>query len=180
MTVPHSALGFGSKRAARGKLRFDGSRLESVAVTYKTTALYPNAMDPDDVSVAQAEDSFVIPGDKLSDYSYIETPSSPQFFLYSLASPENGALWHGVGAFAAPQLLHSYASVRTACREDRLLKGLRAFGVKPEVPMQLNLSPDSMWVHPVHRNIDASIGCVQDLKALALMGMKIEHLPKYE
>jgi len=33
-----------------------------------------------------------------------------------------------------------------------------------------------MWFHPVHRNIDASIGCVEDLKFLADLGMKMEHL----
>ena len=46
--------------------------------------------------------------------------------------------------------------------------------------MQLNLSTDCMWVHPVHRNIDASIGCVENLADLARMGMKIEHLSKYK
>ena len=179
MTVPHSRLGYGSKRAARGKLRFKGDKLENVTVTYKTTKLYPNAIDPDDVSVAQAEDSLAVTGEKLSNYSYAETPSSPQFFLYSLASPENGALWHGVGAFAAPQLLQSYSSVRAVCREGRMVKGLQDFGVRTEVPMQLNLSPDSMWVHPIHRNIDASIGCVENLVDLARMGMKIEHLSRF-
>jgi hypothetical protein len=137
-------------------------------------------MDPDDVSVAQAQDSFNVSGERLSDYSFAETPSSPQFFLYSLGSPENAALWHGVGAFASPQLLQSYSSVRAVCREERMFKGLRDFGVRTEVPMQLNLSPDSMWVHPVHRNIDASIGCVENLMDLARMGMKIEHLAKYK
>ena len=180
MTVPHSGFGFGSKRAARGKLRFNEDKLESVIVNYKTTKLYPNAMDPDDVSVAQAEDKFIVPGQKLAEYSFEETPSSPQFFLYSLASPEDGALWHGVGAFAAPQLLESYASARSACRDGRMIRGLQEFGIKNVVPMQLNLSPDGMWVHPVHRNIDASIGCVENMTDLARMGMKIEHLSRYK
>ena len=179
MTVPHSEFGFGSKRAARGKLRFDEKKLVSVSVNYKTTKLYPNAMDPEDVSVAQCEDKFIVKGEKLSDYNFVDTPSSPQFFLYSLASPEDGALWHGVGAFAAPQLLQSYASVRAACREGRMINGLHEFGVKTEVPMQLNLSPEGMWVHPVHRNIDASIGCIQNVEDLARMGMKVEHLSRY-
>ena len=180
MTIPHSGFGFGSKRAARGKLRFNGNKLETVTVTYKTTKLYPNAMDPEDVSVAQAEDKFIVAGDTLAEYSFAETPSSPQFFLYSLASPEDGALWHGVGAFAAPQLLQSYASVRAACREGHMVRGLQEFGVKTEVPMQLNLAPDSMWVHPAERNIDASIGCVENMADLARMGMKIEHLSRYK
>jgi hypothetical protein len=33
-----------------------------------------------------------------------------------------------------------------------------------------------MWVHPKHRNIDASIGCVENLEDLARMGMRIEQL----
>ena len=124
LTVPHSKLGYGSKRAARGKLRFNnsGTKLENVTVTYKPTKLYPNAMDPEDVSIADANDSFVVTGEKLADYSFAETPSSPQFFLYSMGSPENAALWHGVGAFAAPQLLQSYSSARAACREGRLIR----------------------------------------------------------
>jgi len=180
LTVPHSRLGFGSKRAARGKLRFDGNRLEKVTVTYKSTRLYPNAIDPDDVSIAQGEDSFTVTGEQLAYYSYASTPSSPQFFLYSLGSPENAALWHGVGAFAAPQLLQSYSSVRNVCREGKLIKRLQEFGVKTDVPMQFNLSPDGMWVHPVHRNIDASIGCVENLADLAHMGMRIEYLSRYK
>jgi hypothetical protein len=173
LTVPHSKLGYGSKRGARGKLRFSGAKLENLTVTYKPTKLYPNAMDPEDVSVADADDSFVVTGEKLADYSFAETPSSPQFFLYSMGSPENGALWHGVGAFASPQLLQSYSSARAVCREGRMVKGLQEYGVRPEVPMQLNLSPDTMWVHPIHRNIDASIGCVENMADLARMGMKI-------
>jgi len=179
LTVPHSRLGYGSKRAARGKLRFNENKLESVSVTYKTTRLYPNAMDPDDVSVAQGEDSFIVKGEQLADYSFVENPSSPQFFLYSLGSPENAALWHGVGAFAAPQLLQSYSSLRNICREGKLIKRLQEFGVKTDVPMQFNLSPDGMWVHPVHRNIDASIGCVENKADLAHMGMKIDYLSQY-
>jgi hypothetical protein len=180
LTIPHSRLGYGSKRAARGKLRFNENKLESLTVTYKTTKLYPNAMDPEDVAIAEAKDAFTVTGEKLADYNFAETPSSPQFFLYSLGSPENAALWHGVGAFAAPQLLQSYASVRAVCREGRLVKGLQEYGVRTEVPMQLNLSPDSMWVHPVHRNIDASIGCVENLADLARMGMKVEYLSRFK
>jgi hypothetical protein len=181
LTVPHSKHGYGSKRAARGKLRFNGNKLESVTVTYKNTRLYPNAIDPDDVSVAQAEDKFLLEGGKLADYSFSETPSSPQFFLYSLGSPENAALWHGVGAFASPQLLQSYASVRSVCRRGQMIAGLvEKYGTQTEVPLQFNLAPEGMWVHPAHRNIDASIGCVENLADLARMGMKIEHLSRFE
>lgn len=177
LTVPHSKKGYGSKRAARGKLHFEGAKLKSVSVKYRTTQLYPNEIDPDDVSIAKAEDSFTLTGEKLADYSFSETPSSPQFFLYSLGSPENAVLWHGIGAFAAAKLLRSYVSVRDSCRKGQLIKDLQEkHGVKMEVPLQFNLVPDYMWVHPVHRNIDASIGCVENLRVLARRGMKLEHL----
>jgi hypothetical protein len=178
LTVPHSKKGFGSKRAARGKLHFENGKLLDVAVKYKTTQLYPNAMDPEDIAVAVCEDDFTVPGEKLADYSFIETPSSPQFFLYSIGSPEDATLWHGIGAFAAPQLLQSYRSGRIACREGRLIKNLsEKYGVKVDVPLQFNLSPEGIWSHPVHRNIDASIGSVEDLPDLAHRGMRLEYLP---
>ena len=177
LTIPHSQKGYGSKRAARGKIRFAGTKLESVNVKYQTTRLYPNAIDPDDVSIATGEDNFNVTGEKLVDYSYSETPSSPQFFLYSLGSPENAAVWHGVGAFAAPKLLQSYVSARNACREGRLIRDLKEkYAAKTEVPLQFNLAPEGMWSHPVHRNIDASIGTVENHGDLVRRGMKLEHL----
>jgi hypothetical protein len=181
LSVPHSKKGFGSKRAARGKIHFNEAKLESISIKYRTTQLYPNAIDPDDVSIAEAEDSFTIAGEKLADYSYSETPSSPQFFLYVLGSPENAALWHGIGAFAAPQLLQSYVSARGACRRGQLIRDLNErYDVKMDVPLQFNLAPAGMWVHPVHRNIDASIGCVENPADLARMGMKIEYLSAFK
>jgi hypothetical protein len=181
LTVPHSKKGYGSKRAARGKIHFSGAKLEDLSVKYQTTRLYANAIDPADVSIAQAEDSFIVSGEKLADYSFAETPSSPQFFLYSLGSPENAALWHGVGAFAAPQLLQSYTSVRSVCRQGLMIRDLQEkYGVKTEVPMQFNLAPEGMWVHPVHRNIDASIGCIENPADLARMGMKLEYLSAFK
>jgi hypothetical protein len=181
LTVPHSKKGYGSKRAARGKLHFEGTKLKSVSVKYRTTQLYPNEIDPDDVSIAKAEDSFTVTGEKLADYSFSETPSSPQFFLYSLGSPENAVLWHGIGAFAAPKLLRSYVSVRDSCRKGHPIVDLhQKYGVLTEVPLQFNLVPDYMWVHPVHRNIDASIGCVENLRILARRGMKLEHLSAFK
>lgn len=181
LTVPHSRKGYGSKRAARGRIYFDDSKLVSVNVRYQDTLLYPNAMDPADVSVAKGEDNFTVDAKKLSDYSFAETPSSPQFFLYALGSPEDAALWHGVGAFASPQLLQSYSSVRGVCRKGELFKGLKEnYGAKTDVPLQFNLAPDGMWVHPVHRNIDASIGSVEKPLDLACMGMKIEYLSNFK
>jgi len=180
LTIPHSKKGFGSKRAARGKLHFENGKLLDATVKYKTTKLYPNAMDPEDIAVAVCDDSFTVPGEKLSDYSFAETPSSPQFFLYSIGSPEDGTVWHGIGAFAAPQLLQSYKSGRIACREGRLIKNLtEKYGITVDVPLQFNLAPEGIWSHPIHRNIDASIGSVDDLPDLAHRGMKLEHLSSF-
>jgi hypothetical protein len=180
LTVPHSKKGFGSKRAARGKLHFENERFHDATITYKTTVLYPNAIDPQDVAVAVCEDKFNVPGEKFSDYIYSETPSSPQFFLYSMASPEDATMWHGVGAFGSSQLLQSYANARVACREGRLLKGLnQKYHLNLRVPLQFNLAPEGLWSHPIHRNIDASIGSVADLADLAHRGMKLEHLAKF-
>ncbi len=177
LTVPHSKKGYGSKRVARGKIHFEGTKLKSISVKYRTTRLYPNEIDPNDVSIAKAEDSFTVKGEKLADYNFSETPSSPQFFLYSLGSPENAVLWHGIGAFAAPKLLRSYLSVRDACREGKLVKNLEdRYGVKTEFPLQFNLKPEGMWIHPVHRNIDASIGCVENPADLTRRGIKVEHI----
>ena len=178
LTVPHSSKGYASKRAARGRIYFDGDKLKNVKVNYKTTPLYPNAIDPNDVSVAQGDDSFMVEADKLINYSYKETPSSPQFFLYSLVSPEDAVLWHGIGAFGASELLKSYTTTRLACHSGSLLKDLKEkYGTAVKTPLQFNLVPKHMWFHPVHRNIDASIGCIEDLNFLAVLGMKMEHLP---
>jgi len=181
LTVPHSKKGYGSKRAARGKLHFEGAKLKSVTVKYQTTRLYPNEIDPEDVSIAKGEDNFAVTGEELADYRFSETPSSPQFFLYSLASPENAVLWHGIGAFAAPKLLQSYVSVRESCRIGQPVRDLyQKYGLWAEVPLQLNLVPEHMWIHPVHRNIDSSVGCVEKLEDLARRGMKIEKLSVVE
>ena len=177
LTVPHSVKGYGSKRAARGKLYFNEARFEKMNVRYVDTLLYPNDVDKEDVSVAKCEDNFMVPAENLADYDYGETPSSPQFFLYSLGSPEDAALWHGVGVFGATQLLQSYTTVRTVCRQAKFMAGLKEnYDARVDPPLHLNLTPASQWVHPEHRNIDASIGCVKNLGDLARMGMKIEHL----
>ena len=181
LTVPHSKQGYGSKRAARGKIHFEENKLLDVAVKYKTTQLYPNAIDEEDVAVAHCEDSFTVAGEKLSQYSFEETPSSPQFFLYSMGSPEDAAVWHGVGAFASSGLLQSYSSARHACSEGKLIKNLSGkYGVSTDVPLQFNLAPEGMWSHPIHRNIDASIGSVEDLPDLVRQGMKLEYLSQFK
>lgn len=178
LTVPHSKKGYGSKRVAKGRIYFDGTKLKNVKVTYQPTLLYPNAIDPSDVSVAQADDNFIVEGEKFTNYDFKQTPSSPQFFLYSLASPEDAVLWHGIGAFGASELLKSYTTTRLACSTGPVIGDLHErFGVVAKVPPQFNLVPKHMWFHPTHRNIDASIGCVADLSFLANLGMKMEHLP---
>ena len=177
LTVPHSSKGYASKRAARGRIYFENAKLKSVKVDYKTALLYPNAIDPGDVSVAKADDTFTLEGSRLVNYDFKETPSSPQFFLYSLASPENAVLWHGIGAFGASELLKSYTTIRVACAKNLIVKGLNEkYGITTRIPLQFNLIPKYMWFHPVHRNIDASIGCVQNMKDLANLGMRMEHL----
>jgi hypothetical protein len=178
LTIPHSQKGYGSKRAAKGKIYFSGTALKNIKVDYETTLLYPNAIDPADISIARADDHFTVEGDKLANYDYAETPSSPQFFLYMLASPENAALWHGIGAFGASQLVKSYITMRSACNKGCLIKNLKeAYGISAEIPLQFNLVPEHMWGHPLHHNIDASIGCVANLSDLAQRGMKVEALP---
>lgn len=176
LTIPHSEKGYGSKRAARGKIYFDGKKLKNVHIEYRTTPLYENEIDPKDISVAKADDSFTVEGEKLINYNFRDTPSSPQFFLYSLGSPENAAIWHGIGVFGPPQLLNSYAAIRRACAKDSLIKDLKEYGVTTNTPLSFNLVPNNMWVHPKHRNIDASIGCVTDLNDVVNMGMRLEYL----
>lgn len=177
LTVPHSHEGYGSKRAARGRLYFDGKQLSRIKVSYRTRPLYPNAIDPQDVSPAIAHDAFELQAARFTDYAYRETPSSPQFILYSLASPEEAVLWHGIGAFGASKLVRSYTTTHQACETQTLFRGLRErYGVTTTVPLQLNLVPKHMWVHPTHDNIDASIGCVSDPLDLAKMGMRLDVL----
>lgn len=176
LTIPHSQKGYGSKRAAKGRVYFEGRKLKGVKVDYRTALLYPNAIDPSDLSIAKADDSFTVSGEKLANYTFEETPSSPQFFLYSLASPEQAVLWHGIGAFGASELLKSYTTTRAT--SSLLISNLHEkYGFATGIPLQFNLDPRHMWVHPTHRNIDSSIGCVQNLKDLVSFGMKIERLP---
>lgn len=181
LTVPHSKKGYGSKRAARGKIHIQESKLLDIGVKYESTKLYPNGVDPGDVAVAEANDSFAVAGEKLADYSFLETPSSPQFFLYSLGSPEDAVVWHGVGAFASPQLVQSYSSAHRACEEGKLIRNLnQKFNIKPKVPLHFNLAPKGMWTHPVHNNIDASVGTVEDPADLVRRGMKLEYLSDFK
>ncbi len=181
LTVPHSKKGYGSKRAARGKLHFENNKFHDAVITYKTTPLYPNDIDPQDVAVAVCEDKFSIAGEKFAEYSFSETASSPQFFLYSLASPEDAAIWHGVGAVGSSQLLQSYTNARNACQTDKFIKDLnQKYNLNLGVPLQFNLSPDGLWNHPTHHNIDASIGSIENLSDLAHRGIKLEYLSNFK
>jgi len=180
LTVPHSKKGYGSKRAARGKIYFEGKNLKEVQVDYRTTPLYENDIDPKDVSVAEADDHFTVDGEKLINYNFRDTPSSPQFSLYSLASPENAAIWHGIGVFGAPDLLKSIMTVRLACARDSMIRNLKEeYGVNTRTLLNFNLVPKNMWGHPKRGNIDASIGCVENLNDLASMGMRVEYLSNF-
>jgi hypothetical protein len=182
LTVPHSKKGYGSKRAAHGKIHFnpESNTLTNVSVKYKPTVLYPNGIDSKDVSITHGEDAFIVEREDLADYNYKKTPSSPQFFLYALASPEDAALWHGIGAFAASQLLQSYLSAHKACNKGLLIPELtEKFDLQCKTPVQFNLVPESMWRNPNRQNIDASIGTIKDLNTLISRGMWIEHLPEY-
>ncbi|UCD72778.1 MAG: hypothetical protein JSW01_04820, partial [Candidatus Bathyarchaeota archaeon] len=177
LTVPHSKKGFGSKRAARGKIYFKDGSLARLKVRYKPSLLYPNAIDPEDTSIAKGEDSFIVEGEHFIDYSYSETPSSPQFILYSLASPEDACLWHSIGAWGSKELVRSYTSTHMAYAEGTMFKELvNSSNLMARMPVQFNLVPKGVWVHPEHRNIDASIGCVEDLNSLVKQGIWIEHL----
>lgn len=181
LTVPHSAQGYASKRAARGRIAFTNTALTNITVTYRPTPLYPNAIDPKDISVAQAHDRFTVDGETLQHYAYATCPSSPQFILYSLHSPEDAVIWHGIGAFGASQLVQSYTTTHVASVDQTIFKALQDTQLlRPKIPLQFNLLPQHMWTHPRHHNIDASIGCVDDLRDLAAMGMRVALLPANE
>lgn len=166
-TVPHSSKGFGSKRAARGRLVFSNGSLATVRVKYQTTNLYPNMADPNDLSFARCKDNFELAANRFTDYSYEATPSSPQFALYALRSPEDGSIWHGVGEYAGYEILRSYASVQAAFRRNLIFAEMKKSRIPEQTPVMFNLDPGKMWKHPVYGNIDAGIGCVKDLSSLS-------------
>jgi len=176
LAVPHSPKGYGSKRAAQGSIVFKQDRFDQIKIQYKTTLLYANELDKEetDVSVAKADDSFSVDVGKIANYDYSQTPSSPQFALYDALSPEDAAIWHGIGVFGGVELIRSIVSVRSACLRKAVLGEVACRGNKP--PLQLNLIPDKMWRHPKYGNIDASVGCVQDLASLVNTGIHVAPL----
>jgi hypothetical protein len=181
LAVPHSKKGYGSKRAAHGRIHFDNADknvFSNVNVKYSPTLLYPNGIDQKDISIAHCDDDFIVDSEEFVDYSYEVLPSSPQFFLYVLASPEDAALWHGIGAFAASKLLQTYISAHKACNKGLLIQGLtEKFNLSCQVPLHFNLVPKDMWRNSVYQNIDASVGTIKDFKDLLQRGMWVEHLP---
>ncbi len=176
LTVPHSPKGFGSKRAVQGSIAFKQDRFDQIKVQYKTTLLYANELDKEetDVSAARADDNFAVEAEKIVNYDYSQTPSSPQFALYDVLSPEDAAIWHGIGVFGSMELIRSIVSVRSASLRKAVLSEVDCRGNKP--PLQLSLLPDKMWRHPKYGNIDASVGCVQDLAGLMNTGICVEPL----
>jgi len=169
LTVPHSGKGFGSKRSAKGRMIFKQHSFEKIKVKYRTTPLYPNMVDYNDVSIAQAKDDVSVEAGRIASYDFSQTSSSPQFALYAALSPEDAAIWHGVGRFAGMDVVRSYVSVRSSYLRKTIFKGVPSLGIR--VPLQFNLVPRNMWVHPKHGNIDASIGCIQDLEGLTERGL---------
>ncbi|MFH0896966.1 MAG: hypothetical protein V1850_02810, partial [Candidatus Bathyarchaeota archaeon] len=176
LTVPHSRKGFGSKRAAKGRLIFDGDALKQVDVKYHNVELYPNMVDPRDISQAKADDSLSIENRDIISYDYAKTPSSPQFVLYAILSPENASLSHGVGAYAGSEILKSYCSIYEAYVRKLILEDVPRRNPYKRTPLPLNLVPEKMWIHPKYRNIDASIGCTSNPLDLLERGMAIEYL----
>jgi hypothetical protein len=61
-----------------------------------------------------------------------------------------------------------------------MIRGLEKYGITKRVPLQFNLIPENMWVHPIHRTIDTSIGSVEKFEDLAKLGMRVECLSQYE
>ncbi|MEM3041900.1 MAG: hypothetical protein QXG97_07775 [Nitrososphaerota archaeon] len=175
-TVPHSRKGYGSKRCARGRLVFSGKMFSLVKVKYETSKLYPNMADPNDVSIAVGEDMFELPADRFVRYSYAETPTSPQFALYILLSPEDASIWHGVGAFEGSDILKSYSSVQSAFFAGEILQGVKKVRRRSGPALAFNLVPEKMWRHPIYENIDASIGCVSDLRMFLSKELKVTQL----
>lgn len=176
LTVPHSKKGFGSKRSAKGRLVFNGNVLDRVEVTYETVKLYPNMADPDDISVAKANDSICIEAEDLANYDYTKTPSSPQFALFIVLSPENASLSHGVGEYAGTEITKSYCCINEAYIRKLVLEDVSRPNICDRAPLVLNLVPEKMWLHPKHGNLDASIGCIDNPSSLLGMEMAVEHL----
>jgi hypothetical protein len=133
-------------------------------------------IDYKDLSVAKCDDSFELDGNRFSDYSFRDTPSSPQFVLYALLSPEDASIWHGVGEYAGNEILRSYASLQTSFLNQTILQDLERPSAIKQSPIILNLEPGEMWKHPTYGNIDGGIGCVSDLSLFFGKEVKVSPL----
>ncbi|MEM3046058.1 MAG: hypothetical protein QW057_03125, partial [Candidatus Bathyarchaeia archaeon] len=143
LTVPHSKEGYGSKRAAQGQMVMNDRGLERLEAKYRTVSLYPNEVDRNDVSIAEADGSIAVDARSMLEYNFAETPSSPQFALYSLLSPEDAAIWHGVGKYAGTEVVRSYVSIHQSA--GKVLASLPGWRLLPR--LCFNLAPGKMWVH---------------------------------
>lgn len=174
--VPHAPGGAASKRIARGTVLRDNGRLEGVSVRYTPGTLYPNEIDRRDVARAEATATVEVSWDRLRHFDFRETPASPQFALYMLLSPEDGAIWHGVGRYAGSQVVRSYTAARSACRDGEPFEGV-SLECSPD-PRQWDLVADTMLRHPVYRNIDASVSCVSRLSELLVGSLDLRVLSR--
>ena len=159
--VPHAPDKAASKRLARGKIIVNEERVERVEVRYGSGPLYPNEVDPEDVAHAAAQAAFSLEPSRFQEYDFAVTPASPQFAIYMLASPEDGAIWHGVGKYAGVQIVESYSAFHRAGHAGQPFFGVAVDG--PADPPQWDLVAEGMLVHPKWGNIDASVGCLDDL-----------------
>ena len=175
LAVPHSPRGVGSKKAGRGRLNLEGEKLTGITVQYTTTPLYPNEIDPADPAIAQVEEEVHVESSRLLNYDYDHTPSSMQFAIYGMLSPEDAAIWHGIGEFQGEEIVKSYISVHEACITEQL------FTEVPipcrGTPIQFDLDGANLMRHPVHGNTDASIGTVANLGALITKITRLDVLP---
>jgi len=163
-SVPHGPGHLGSKRAVRGVLSFQGDHLKEIEVHYLPSPLYPNEIDHSDLASVKAEARFHVPSERMVDYDFRETPASPQFAIYMVASPEDGAIWHGVGKYAAMQLIQSYTNFHRAVAAGDAFRGI-PLPHRPDPP-QWDIVAGKMLCHPKFGNIDASVGCVPELPQL--------------
>ncbi len=175
LTVPHSPKGAGSKKAGRGRLNLEGEKFTGITVQYTTTPLYPNEIDPADPAIAQVEEEVYVESSRILNYDYNQTPSSMQFAIYGMLSPEDAAIWHGIGEFQGEEIVKSYISVHEACVTEQLFTEIPI--PCRGTPIQFDLDGANLMRHPVHGNTDASIGTVPDLGALITKTTRLDVLP---
>ncbi len=162
--VPHAPGKVASKRLARGKVVVDAERIDHVEVRYAPGPLYPNEVDKTDVAQAVGDGALTVDLAQLQEFDFRKTPSSPQFALYMLASPEDGAIWHGVGRYAGVQIIETYTAFHRACRDEPVFASVATDC--PADPPQWDLVAEGMLAHPRWKNIDASVGTVENLAEL--------------